>query len=102
MDDYTFVVNTVGTDDRTWLDNSGNPHSNDLKVEEQYHRVNHDLMQLTVTIDDPKAFTRPWMPRNKMPLTLAPANFDMMEMICSPTEVMDFRKNIDERTRTAK
>jgi len=97
-DDYTFVVNTIGTDERTWLDNSGNPHSSELKVEERYHRVNHDLMELTVTLDDPKAYTRPWTPRNKMPLTLAPATFDMMEMICSPTEVMDFRKNISDRT----
>src|SRR5215475_9266822 len=97
-DDSTFVVNTIGTDERTWLDNSGNPHSSELKVEERYHRVNHDLMELTVTLDDPKAYTRPWTPRNKMPLTLAPANFDMMEMICSPTEVTDFRKNISDRT----
>src|SRR5512138_3086455 len=101
-DDTTFVVNTVGTDDRTWLDNAGNPHSSELKVEERYHRVNHDLMELTVTLDDPKAYTRPWTPRNKMPLTLAPANFDMMEMICSPTEVMEFRKNINERTSTVR
>ena len=56
-DDSTFVVNTIGTDDRTWLDNAGNPHSADLKVEERYHRVNHDLMELTVTLDDPKAST---------------------------------------------
>jgi hypothetical protein len=97
-DDTTFVVNTIGTDERTWLDNAGNPHSADLRVEERYHRVNHDLMELTVTLDDPKAYTRPWTPRNRMPLTLAPANFDMLEMICSPTEVMDFRKNINERT----
>ena len=97
-DDTTFVVNTVGTDERTWLDNSGNPHSSELKVEERYHRVNHDLMELTVTLDDAKAYTRPWTPRNKMRLTLAPANLDMMEMICSPTEVMDFRKNISDRT----
>jgi hypothetical protein len=68
-------------------------------VEERYHRVNHDLMEMTVTIDDPKAYTRPWTPRNRMRLTLAPAGFDMMEMICSPTEVMEFRKNIDERTK---
>ena len=97
-DDTTFVVNTIGTDERTWLDNAGNPHSADLKVEERYHRVNHDLMELTVTLDDPKAYTRPWTPRNKMRLTLAPPNFDMMEMICSPTEVMEFRKNISDRT----
>jgi hypothetical protein len=97
-DDYTFVVTTNGTDERTWLDNAGNPHSADLKVEERYHRVNRDLMELTVTIDDPKTYTRTWTPRNRMPLTLAPVSFDMMEMICSPTEVMDFRKNISDRT----
>jgi hypothetical protein len=101
-DDYTFVVNSNGTDERTWLDNAGNPHSNELRVEERYHRVNHDLMELTVTLDDPKAYTRPWTPRNRMPLTLAPANFDMMEMICAPSEVIDFRKNINERSNTAR
>ena len=48
-DDYTFVVNSIGTDDRTWLDNAGSPHSNDLKVEERYHRVSRDFLELTVT-----------------------------------------------------
>ena len=56
-DDYTFVVNSNGTDERTWLDNAGNPHSNEMKVEERYHRVNMNTMELTVTIDDPKAYT---------------------------------------------
>ena len=37
-DDYTFVVETVGMDDRTWLDNAGDPHSGDMRVEERYHR----------------------------------------------------------------
>jgi hypothetical protein len=97
-DDSTFVVNTVGMDDRTWLDNAGNPHSANLKVEERYHRMNRDLMELTVTIDDPTAYMRSWTPRNKLPLTRAPASVDMMEMICSPTEVMEFRKNISDRT----
>ena len=97
-DDFTFVVQTVGMDERTWLDNAGNPHSGELKVEERYYRVNRDRMELTVTIDDAKTFTKPWLGRDKMPLTLAPANMDVMEMICSPTEVMDFRKNISDRT----
>jgi hypothetical protein len=97
-DDTTFVVQTVGMDERTWLDNAGNPHSGDMKVEERYHRVSRNRMELTVTIDDPRAYTKPWLGRDKMPLTLAPANLDMMEMICSPTEVMDYRKFIDDRT----
>ena len=35
-------VETVGMTDNTWLDNAGRPHSSELKVEEQFHRVDHD------------------------------------------------------------
>src|SRR5258705_513509 len=94
-DDYTFVVQTIGMDDRTWLDNAGNPHSADLKVEERYHRVNQDTMELTVTLDDPKAYTRPWMPRNKLPLKLMPPGTDLMEWICVPSEAAAFKKAVD-------
>ena len=45
-DDSTFVVDTIGLDEKTWLDNAGNPHSNDLRVEERYHRVNMGQLEL--------------------------------------------------------
>src|SRR5713101_4320804 len=93
-DDYTFVVNTVGMDERTWLDNAGNPHSSELRVEERYHRLNHDTMELTVKIDDPKAYTEPWLGRDKFRLTLLPANTSFMEMICAPTEAEAYKKVI--------
>ena len=41
-------------------------------------------MELSVTLDDPKAYTTPWLGRDKMPLTLAPANLDLMEMMRGP------------------
>ena len=91
-DDTTFVVNTIGTDDRTWLNNAGDPHSNDLKVEERYHRVDRDTMELTVTIDDAKAYTKPWLARDKLPLRLMPADTDLMEMIPSASEAADIKK----------
>jgi hypothetical protein len=91
-DDDTFVVNSNGTDERTWLDNAGNPHSSDLKVEERYHRVNQNLLELTVTLDDPKAYTKPWIARNKLPLRLMPPNTDLMEMIPSATEAAAYKK----------
>jgi hypothetical protein len=37
------------------------PISNALRVEQRWHRVNHDRLELTVTIDDPKLYTRPWV-----------------------------------------
>ena len=85
-DDSTFVVNSIGTDDRTWLDNAGSPHSNDLKVEERYHRVNRDLLELTVLLDYPKAYTKPWLGRDKLQLRLMPSDTDLMEMIPSASE----------------
>ena len=85
-DDYTFVVNSNGTDDRTWLDNGGSPHSSDLKVEERYHRVNANTLELTVTIDDAKIYTKPWLGRDKLKLTLLPSSTDLMEMIPSASE----------------
>jgi hypothetical protein len=98
-DDFTFVVQTIGMDDRTWLDNAGNPHSVDMRVEERYHRADRDTLELTVTIDDPTAYTKPWTPRNKLPLRLMPPGTDLMEMICSPTEAAAYKKLVDTQKK---
>jgi hypothetical protein len=91
-DDATFVVNSVGMDERTWLDNAGSPHSDQMKVEERYHRLDQNTMELTVTIDDPKAYTAPWVPRNKLRLRLLPPTIDLIEMIPSATEAAEYKK----------
>jgi hypothetical protein len=91
-DDSTFVVNSVGMDERTWLDNAGSPHSDQMKVEERYHRVDANTMELTVTIDDPKAYTASWVPRNKLRLRLLPPDIDLIEMIPSATEAAEYKK----------
>src|SRR5436190_2325285 len=77
-DDYTFVVNSNGTDERTWLDNAGSPHSNDMKVEERYHRTSQNVMELTLTIDDPKTYKMPWVARNKLAMRRMPPDTDLM------------------------
>jgi hypothetical protein len=56
----TLVVDTVGFNDKTWLDNDGHPHTEDLHVVERIRRVNHDTLTIDTTIDDPKAYTKPW------------------------------------------
>jgi hypothetical protein len=86
IDDTTFIVDSVGMDERTWLDNAGNPHSANLRVEERYHRVSANVLELTVTINDPEIYTKPWTPRNRLPLRLLPADTDLMEMIPSASE----------------
>ena len=94
VDDTTLVVETVGADERTWIDNGGRPHSDELRVEERFHRVNHDILELTVTIDDPKIYTKPWLALDKSPLRLQPPDFDIREQVCSPSELADYLKQV--------
>ncbi len=94
VDDYTFVVETVGMNPRSWLDHAGRPHSDALRVEERFHRVDHDNMELTVTIDDTKMYTQPWLGINKFPLHLLPSDFDMPELLCSPLDMAAYNRRI--------
>ena len=98
-DDYTFVVETIGLDDRTWIDNDGDPHSTVLRVIERYHRVNRNALELTVTIDDPKVYTKPWMVRNQMPMRLLPPGTDLMEMIPSASEAQAYQQVISSKAK---
>jgi hypothetical protein len=56
----TFVVETSGFKEGSWLDNSGHPHTEALHTTERFRRINFGRMDLQVTIDDAKAYTRPW------------------------------------------
>ena len=101
-DPTTFVVDTVGLDTRTWIDNTGRPHTKDLKVEETFHRVNHDLMELTLTIIDPAYYTKPWNALDKYPMRLQSKSFDVREMICSESEAAEYNKNIGDQAAAPK
>ena len=94
VDDFTFVVETTGLNPRSWLDHAGRPHSDELRVEERFHRVDHDNMELTVTIIDPKMYTEPWVGLNKFPLHLQPPGFDMEEFLCSPIDIEEYNKQV--------
>jgi hypothetical protein len=94
VDDYTLVVQTAGIDERSWLDLVGRPHSGDLRVEERFHRVDHDHLEWTVRIDDPKMYAKVWVALDKFPMKLLPADFDVREMICSPSENEKYNKLI--------
>jgi hypothetical protein len=92
--DSTFVVDTVGLDERSWLDYAGRPHSSELRVEETYQRVNHDTLHLTMKITDPPMYREPWLALNKYPIHLQSPDFDMIERICSPAEAAEYNRLI--------
>jgi hypothetical protein len=56
----TLVVTTVGLDDRQWLDHFGYPISDEARVEERYTRRFYNIMELQVTVTDPRIYTQPW------------------------------------------
>ena len=79
-DGDTFVVDTVGFRDRGWLSAlQAYPHSDALHVTERWRRTDFGHMELTVTIDDPKAYVKPWT--NKIPLGLLP-DTELLEAFC--------------------
>ena len=56
----TFVVETAGFKEGTWLDNGGHPHTEALRLTERFRRRNFGNMEMDVAIDDVKAYTKPW------------------------------------------
>jgi hypothetical protein len=91
VDDYTFVAESTGFDERTWLDNAGRPHSDAMRVREEYKRTDRDHLVMTIIIDDPKYYTKPWTALI-LPLRLQKPSFDIREMECSPSETARYNK----------
>jgi hypothetical protein len=56
----TFVVEVTGLNEQTWLDRSGNFHSDDMRVVERYTPSGPNMMSYSATIEDDNVFTRPW------------------------------------------
>jgi len=59
-DGDTLVVDTLGFNNLSWLDARGHGHSEELRVEERFHRRDFGHMDVAVTITDPKIFTKPF------------------------------------------
>ncbi len=62
----TFVVETIGFNDKDWADAYGDPRSEQTHLTERYRRLNHDTLELQVTIDDPKSYTKAWVSPPKL------------------------------------
>jgi hypothetical protein len=77
------VVETTGFNDKTWLDLSGHPHSDALRVVERFRRRDIGHMEIEITIDDAKAYTKPWTVKIN-PILLMEG--DLFESVCNENE----------------
>lgn len=82
-DHDTFVIETAGFNDKTWLDGMGHPHSDALRVTERYHRTDFGHLDVEMTFDDPKMYTRPFTIH--VPFHLL-ADSDIFESFCNENE----------------
>src|SRR5579862_2954498 len=82
-DGDSLVVETIGLNDRGWLDARGHTHSEALRLTERFHRRDFGHMEVQLTIDDPKTYTRPFT--IKLEQRLLPDS-DLLESFCAENE----------------
>ena len=99
----TLVVETNGLEPREWLDNLGNPYSDEARMTERYTRVDHDHIEMVVTLTDPKFYSKPFGSQKKSwelltkpeQYSVQPGWNSLMEELCVPMdEVFEFNRRI--------
>jgi hypothetical protein len=93
LDDYTFEARTIGTmpEDRAWLDSTGRPISDQVRVTETFKRISLDELEWAETIDDPKIYSKPWETMRYI-MRLHDPRTDIMEYYCSPVDQANYMK----------
>jgi hypothetical protein len=73
----SLVIDTIGINEKTWIDRLGHPHSNSLHLVERLRRVSQNSLEYEYTIDDPKTYKKPWT--GKLMEDLLPPDFQILE-----------------------
>jgi hypothetical protein len=90
----TLVADTVGFNDKTWIDQVGHPHSDALHLIERFRRADHDTLEVSVTFEDPKAYTKPFTGKKVFKLSHSP----MEVTLCSLSEMQSFQDEVMKPT----
>src|SRR6516165_393259 len=82
-DGETFVVDTIGFNDKTWLDGRGHPHTEDMHITERYGRRDVGHLDVEITISDPRSYNKPF----SFKVThLLEVDSDIVEYFCNEGE----------------
>jgi hypothetical protein len=95
-DGDTFVIESTGYDERSWIGDSnpdgGWPHSDEMKVTERWKRLNYGTLEAQITITDPKTYSQPWVTQAfKIPLV---PGTELGEYFCVPSDFGGFNANV--------
>jgi hypothetical protein len=89
----TFVVDTIGFNDKQWADPYGNPRSEQMHLTERYRRLNADTLEQQIIMDDPKSYKKVWVSPPK--LYKREPGWEIAEWFC----VVDEDKSYDDTVR---
>ena len=87
----TLVVDAIGFNDRAWLDPIGHPRSEELHLTERWRRVDRDTLVDDLTIEDPKAYTKPWNAQLRFKLD---HSGELHETIYTATDELRFKTDM--------
>ena len=92
----TLVITSKGYNPKTWLDNAGNPHTENMTMEERWTRTAYDTLELTMKVNDPEYYTAPWVSAKPQVFKLQlPIDRSIIgEEFCVPSEEENFNQNI--------
>jgi len=82
-EDDTLVVRTNGFRDGLWLDMAGSPMTDAARMTERIRRPSYGSLEVQITIDDPKAYTRPWTVEMNQKITL---DTELIDEMCLENE----------------
>jgi hypothetical protein len=86
----TLIIDTVGFNDKTWIDQLGHPHSDALHLVERIRRTDAETLEVEVSFDDPKAYTKPFSAKRTFTRSSSPPT----EALCSASEMQAFQDQV--------
>jgi hypothetical protein len=91
----SLIVDSFGYDDRSWLDGNGWPHSDQMKLREVYRHPSATTLEVTMTLEDPVAYTKPWV-GNKLTysMVLPKEHTVLYEYYCVPSDEAAFNEGV--------
>jgi hypothetical protein len=75
-DGDTLIVDTIGLNNKTYLDNYRTPHTEKLHVVERWKLIDDTTLGVTITVDDPDTFYQPWMATQRYRRILRPSTYE--------------------------
>ncbi len=95
-DGNDFIVETIGQNDKTWLDLRGHVHSDDMLLKDTYRRTGHDTLEASFSFHDPKAYDKDWSYGPRKLALKTGKDWEIQESFCTLEDEQNFDNKIKD------